>query len=48
MQFDGIRFHLIELEGFHLENDDVFKKLSQSKIKPYIKVLGHFAQTILI
>ena len=48
MQFDGIKFHLIELEGFHLENDAVFKKLSQSKIKPFIKVLGHFAQTILI
>lgn len=48
MQFDGIKFHLIELDGFHLENDDVFKKLSQSKIKPYVKVLGHFAQTILI
>ena len=48
MQFDGIKFHLIELDGFYLENDEIFKKLSQSKIKPYIKVLGHFAQTILI
>ena len=48
MQFDGIKFHLIEIDGFHLENDDVFKKLSQSKIKPFIKVLGHFPQTILI
>ena len=48
MQFDGIKFHLIELEGFYLENDEIFKKLSQSKIKPFIKVLGHFAQTILI
>lgn len=48
MQFDGIKFHLIELEGFYLENDEIFKKLSQSKIKPYVKVLGHFAQTILI
>ena len=48
MQFDGIKFHLIEIEGFHLENDAVFKKLSQSKIKPFIKVLGHFPQTILI
>jgi len=48
MQFDGIKFHLIEIDGFHLENDAVFKKLSQSKIKPFIKVLGHFPQTILI
>jgi hypothetical protein len=48
MQFDGIKFHLIEIDGFYLENDEIFKKLSQSKIKPYIKVLGHFAQTILI
>ena len=48
IQFDGIKFHLIELKGFYLENDLVFKKFSQTKIKPYIKVLGHFAQTILI
>lgn len=48
MQFDGIKFHLIELKGFYLENDEVLKKFSQSKIKPYVKVLGHFAQTILI
>jgi len=48
MQFDGIKFHLIELKGFYLENDLVLKKFSQSKIKPYVKVLGHFAQTILI
>ena len=48
MQFDGIKFHLIELNGFYLENDDIFKKLSHTKIKPYIKVLGHYAQTILI
>jgi len=48
IQFDGIKFHLIELKGFYLENDLVLKKFSQTKIKPYIKVLGHFAQTILI
>ena len=48
MQFDGIKFHLIELKGFYLENDLILKKFSQSKIKPYVKVLGHFAQTILI
>ena len=48
IQFDGIKFHLIELKGFYLENDLVLKKFSQTKIKPYVKVLGHFAQTILI
>ena len=48
IQFDGIKFHLIELKGFYLENDEILKKFSQTKIKPYIKVLGHFAQTILI
>jgi hypothetical protein len=48
MQFDGIKFHLIELQGFYLENDEILKKFSQTKIKPYVKVLGHFAQTILI
>jgi len=48
MQFDGIKFHLIEIEGFYLENDNILKKFSQTKIKPYVKVLGHYAQTILI
>ena len=48
IQFDGIKFHLIELKGFYLENDEILKKFSQTKIKSYIKVLGHFAQTILI
>lgn len=48
IQFDGIKFYLIELKGFYLENDEILKKFSQTKIKPYIKVLGHFAQTILI
>ena len=48
IQFDGIKFHLIELKGFYLENDEILKKFSQTKIKPYVKVLGHFAQTILI
>ena len=48
IQFDGIKFHLIELKGFYLENDEILKKFSQTKIKPYVKILGHFAQTILI
>ena len=48
IQFDGIKFHLIELNGFYLENDAIIKKFSQTKIKPFVKVLGHFAQTILI
>ena len=48
IQFDGIKFHLIELNGFYLENDEIIKKFSQTKIKPFVKVLGHFAQTILI
>ena len=48
IQFDGIKFHLIELKGFYLENDEIIKKFSQTKIKPFVKVLGHFAQTILI
>ena len=48
IQFDGIKFHLIELKGFYLENDEILKKFSQTKIQPYVKILGHFAQTILI
>lgn len=43
-QFDGIAFHLLELDGFYLEKD--FVNFSKNKIKPFIKVLGHFAKAI--
>lgn len=45
-QFEGVAFHLLELDGFYLEND--FKNFAKNKIKPFIKVLGHFATSIKI
>lgn len=47
-QLSGIVFYLIELDGFYLEGDINFKKLSQSNIKPFIKVLGHFPKPIIL
>ena len=47
-QVEGIIFHLIELDGFYLENDLVIKNFSKSKVKPYIKILGHYAVAIKI
>jgi len=47
-QVEGIMFHLIELDGFYLENDLVIKNFSKSKAKPYIKILGHYAVPINI
>jgi chorismate mutase/prephenate dehydratase len=45
-QVEGIKFYLLEAEGFFLENDEVFKILKKSEIRPYIKILGHFATSI--
>jgi chorismate mutase len=47
-QFDSIKFYLVEIEGFYLENDEIIKKLEQIKFKPFIKILGHFATPIKI
>jgi len=47
-QLSGIVFYLIELDGFYLEGDLNLKKLSQSIIKPFIKVLGHFPAPIIL
>ncbi len=45
-QVENIDFYLVEAEGFYLEEDDVIKNLNSSKIKPYIKVLGHYPLAI--
>jgi chorismate mutase len=45
-QVEGMAFCLLEAEGFFLENDEVFKSLKKSELKPYIKVLGHYATAI--
>ncbi len=47
-QVDGMVFYLIEADGFFLETDEVIKNLSKSKIRPYIKILGHYARPIKI
>lgn len=45
-QVDGMVFYLIEAEGFFDENDEAIKNLKKAEIKPYVKVLGHFATPI--
>jgi chorismate mutase len=47
-QVDGMIFCLVEVEGFYLENDEVVKNFMKSKIKPYVKILGHFARPIFL
>ncbi|MBM3589823.1 MAG: hypothetical protein FJX30_00395 [Alphaproteobacteria bacterium] len=47
-QFEGIRFHLAEINNFINENSLNLKKLSQSKIKPFVKILGYYAKPIII
>lgn len=47
-QVESIIFYLIELRGFYLETDEVIKNFSKSKIKPYVKILGHYATPIKI
>jgi chorismate mutase len=48
IQFEGIRFHLVEINGFIDEQDENLIKFSSSKFKPFIKILGHFAKPIII
>jgi chorismate mutase/prephenate dehydratase len=43
-QVDGIAFHLIELEGFHQETE--LAAFTKSKLRPFIKILGHYATPI--
>jgi chorismate mutase len=47
-QFIGISLYLIEIQGFYLENDFLIKNLLQNKIKPFIKVLGHYPAPIIL
>lgn len=42
-QVEGILFYLVEANGFFEENNESIKALVKSEIKPYIKVLGHYA-----
>jgi chorismate mutase len=47
-QVDGLVFYLIELEGFYVESDEAIKNFAASKIKPYVKILGHYATPIMV
>ena len=48
IQFEGIKFHLIELDGFYLNQDERIKKFAQAKFKPFVKVLGHYPTSIIL
>ncbi|MFM6973174.1 MAG: chorismate mutase [Alphaproteobacteria bacterium] len=48
IQFEGIKFHLIELNGFYLNTDIAVKKFTQVKFKPFVKVLGHYPTQIIL
>ncbi len=41
-QVANIEFYLLEADGFFVEED--FRNVSKSNLKPYIKVLGHYAK----
>ena len=47
-QVDSMIFYLLDIEGFIAENNPVMQKLKSTKIKPYIKVIGHYATPIII
>jgi chorismate mutase / prephenate dehydratase len=45
-KIEGVNFYLIEAAGFWLEEDEAVKNLSKTSIKPYVKVIGHYAKEI--
>lgn len=45
-QVEGVIFHLIDVEGFYLEKDAALVGFKKNKIKPFIKILGHYATPI--
>jgi len=47
-QVEGMVFYLIEVVGFVDDGDEILKNFSKSKIRPYIRVLGHYASPIII
>lgn len=42
-QVDGMVFYLIQVHGFWLEEDEAVRNFAQSKVKGYVKILGHYA-----
>lgn len=47
-QVDGVMFHLVELDGFYLEKDEALQNFVKSGIRPYTRVLGHYAKPIQV
>ncbi|OFW81153.1 MAG: hypothetical protein A2887_00035 [Alphaproteobacteria bacterium RIFCSPLOWO2_01_FULL_40_26] len=47
-QSTSVTFYLATLDGFYLENDSAIKNFSKSRIKPFAKILGHYAKSIKI
>ncbi len=47
-QVDDVIFYLVELEGFHTDEDEAIKAFSKSKIRPYAKLLGCYAVPVKI
>ncbi len=47
-QIEGILFHLVEIAGFVEDGDEILQNFMRSKIKPYARVLGHYAAPIKI
>ncbi|MSP33873.1 MAG: hypothetical protein EXR06_03095 [Rickettsiales bacterium] len=47
-QVDDILFFLVEAQGYFDENSEEIKKLSKSKINPFIKILGVYPSGISI
>ena len=45
-QINNITFYLVEISGFFDEQSIGISNLSNSKIKPFIKIIGHFATPI--
>ncbi len=45
-QIHNINFHLVEIDGFFDDKSNEINALSKSTIKPFVKILGHFAKPI--
>jgi chorismate mutase len=47
-QVEGINFYLVEVNGFIDLDDEVIKFLNSSAIRPYVRVIGHYARPIVV
>lgn len=47
-QVNNITFYLLELSGFFEESDEKIKALVKTKIKPFVKIIGHYPTPIMV